>query len=171
MRFYSSLVALATTPLWNPILFAKAAPEAPDAFLTAKLQAFLDSQGVKVNASIQASSGGNSSSTLSCVILNSYRNNDLVTAQDGQIYTTEAQQHWYSSFDPLLSSAHLFFIGHQPLSKRLIASLSRPLSPKFSLLSAFSQSLVPSMLSEVAVIRPFLVSPAPTRGFSSPCTR
>lgn len=82
------------TPLWNPVLRASAAP---DASLASRIQAYLKSQGV--NATIPASvlaqaPDDHSSATLSCGILISFRNNDLVTTQYGQVYTTEAQQYW-----------------------------------------------------------------------------
>lgn len=67
--------------------------------LQSKIQAYLQTQGV--NASIPASAYSAQPNaarldtvSLTCGILNAYRDLDLVTPQDGQLYTTEAEQHW-----------------------------------------------------------------------------
>ena len=92
---HNLVLAITLTALWNPRAILIAATDVP---LTFQVQSYLRSQGL--NASIPASAlaqglGNLSSAALSCGILNFYRDGDLVTAQDGQVYTTEAEQHWY----------------------------------------------------------------------------
>ncbi|KAI4241491.1 MAG: hypothetical protein LQ352_007433 [Teloschistes flavicans] len=92
--------------------------------LQSKIQAYLQTQGV--NASIPASAYSAQPNaarldtvSLTCGILNAYRDLDLVTPQDGQLYTTEAEQHWSPTawghpnciFEPTTVREVQFFVG------------------------------------------------------------
>ena len=81
--------------LSNLLLLVDAAPPT----LQSRIQAYLQSQGV--NASIPTTSAYNAQPnarlntvSITCGILNAYRDWNLVTPQDGQLYTTQAEQHW-----------------------------------------------------------------------------
>ncbi|KAL9012925.1 MAG: hypothetical protein Q9173_002346 [Seirophora scorigena] len=91
--------------------------------LASKLQGYLASHGV--NASVSAAAyasqtyGTPNTVALTCGILNAYRDKDLVTAQDGQEYVSEAQQHWSPTawghpnciFEPTTIPEVQFFVG------------------------------------------------------------
>ncbi|KAI4093270.1 MAG: hypothetical protein LQ339_007748 [Xanthoria mediterranea] len=95
--------------------------------LSSRIRAYLQSQGV--NATIpntayapQAQTQGASGSlniALTCGILNAYRDANLVTPQDGQLYTVQAEQHWSPTawghpnciFEPTTVREVQFFVG------------------------------------------------------------
>lgn len=68
--------------------------------LSSRVRAYLRSQGV--NASVPNTAyapqtkgaNGDLNTALTCGILNAYRDVNLVTPQDGQLYTVQAEQHW-----------------------------------------------------------------------------
>lgn len=68
--------------------------------LSSRVRAYLQSQGV--NASVPNTAyapqtkgaNGDLNTALTCGILNAYRDANLVTPQDGQLYTVQAEQHW-----------------------------------------------------------------------------
>ncbi|KAL8843654.1 MAG: hypothetical protein Q9176_001862 [Flavoplaca citrina] len=95
--------------------------------LSFRVRAYLQSQGV--NASVPstayapqtngANRGGDLNIALTCGILNAYRDINLVTPRDGQIYTVQAQQHWSPTawghpnciFEPSTTREVQFFVG------------------------------------------------------------
>ncbi|KAL8804031.1 MAG: hypothetical protein Q9182_002822 [Xanthomendoza sp. 2 TL-2023] len=70
--------------------------------LSSRVRAYLQSQGVNAtipNTAIAPQThgingNGDLATALTCGVLNSYRDINLVTPQDGQLYTVQAQQHW-----------------------------------------------------------------------------
>ncbi|KAL8990448.1 MAG: hypothetical protein Q9177_000898 [Variospora cf. flavescens] len=104
-------------------LLVNAAPQD----ISSRIRAYLQSQGV--NASVpstayatqtnSANRGGDLNIALTCGILNAYRDINLVTPQDGQLYTVQAQQHWSPTawghpnciFEPSTTREVQFFVG------------------------------------------------------------
>ena len=95
MHFPTSPVTLVAALLLNSIAPVNAAPQSPPSSLTSKIQAYLASQGVNATIPASGSTGSDNNTSLTCGILNAYRDGDLVTPQDGQAYILEAEQHWY----------------------------------------------------------------------------
>ena len=70
--------------------------------LSSRIRAYLQSQGVNATVPNTAyapqaqtqGAGGSLNIALTCGILNAYRDVNLVTPQDGQLYTVQAEQHW-----------------------------------------------------------------------------
>ncbi|KAL8729317.1 MAG: hypothetical protein Q9166_004814 [cf. Caloplaca sp. 2 TL-2023] len=93
--------------------------------LSSRVRAYLQSQGV--NASIPNTAyapqtngaKGGLNTALTCGILNAYRDLNLVTPQDGQLYTVQAEQHWSPTawghpnciFEPTTVKEVQFFVG------------------------------------------------------------
>ncbi|KAL8704810.1 MAG: hypothetical protein Q9201_002042 [Fulgogasparrea decipioides] len=113
-------LVLVVTLLSSLVFLVDAAPST----LQSRIQAYLQSQGV--NASIPATAYGGAQPnarldtvSLTCGILNAYRDLDLVTPQDGQLYTTQAEQHWSPTawghpnciFEPTTVREIQFFVG------------------------------------------------------------
>ncbi|KAL8664740.1 MAG: hypothetical protein Q9168_007844 [Polycauliona sp. 1 TL-2023] len=103
-------------------LFVNAAPQD----LSSRIHAYLQSQGVNASIpntayspQISTANQGSVNVALTCGILNAYRDLDLVTPQDGQLYTVQAEQHWSPTawghpnciFEPTTTKEIQFFVG------------------------------------------------------------
>ncbi|KAL8813211.1 MAG: hypothetical protein Q9223_000964 [Gallowayella weberi] len=95
--------------------------------LSSRVRAYLQSQGVNATIPNTANApqthgingNGDLATALTCGVLNSYRDINLVTPQDGQLYTVQAQQHWSPTawgnpnciFEPTTVREVQFFVG------------------------------------------------------------
>ncbi|KAL8646578.1 MAG: hypothetical protein Q9226_006800 [Calogaya cf. arnoldii] len=95
--------------------------------LSSRVRAYLQSQGVNATIPYNANGpqahgvngNGDLATALTCGVLNAYRDINLVTPQDGQLYTVQAQQHWSPTawgnpnciFEPTTVREVQFFVG------------------------------------------------------------